>query len=292
MLPAQPGVLAPVPRAARFLALDRRADADLAEALDALAAVRVDGGLLVGLGPSLLAPLGVSVPGLRPMPALLGPAGAMPVTPADLWVRVAGDDPGDVHHRTRAALAALRPFTVIDEVDGFVYAGGRDLTGYEDGTENPRDEAAAAAALARGHGPGFDGGSVVAVQRWVHDLRVYDRMTRPEQDDCIGRDRDSNAELPDAPPSAHVKRTAQESFDPAAFVVRRSMPWRDARGAGLEFVAFGRSLDAFEAQLRRMVGLDDGVPDALFRFSRPVRGATYWCPPVAGASVDLRALGR
>ena len=48
-----------------------------------------------------------------------------------------------------------------------------------------------------------------------------------------------NEELEDAPESAHVKRTAQEDFEPEAFVVRRSMPWADATSEGLEFVAFG-----------------------------------------------------
>jgi putative iron-dependent peroxidase len=37
-----------------------------------------------------------------------------------------------------------------------------------------------------------------------------------------------------------------------------------------------------------MMGLDDGI-DSLFRFTRPVTGAYYWCPPVA-AGAD-RALG-
>jgi putative iron-dependent peroxidase len=88
-----------------------------------------------------------------------------------------------------------------------------------------------------------------------------------------------------------VKRTAQETFDPEAFVLRRSMPWAEGARAGLVFVAFGRSFDAFEAQLNRMMGLEDGVTDALFRFTRPVTGAYYWCPPAKGARLDLRALG-
>ena len=64
--------------------------------------------------------------------------------------------------------------------------------------------------------------------------------------------------------------------------MRRSLPWADATRAGLMFVAFGKSFDAFEAQLRRMVGEDDGIVDALFRFTRPVSGAYFWCPPLRG----------
>jgi len=97
--------------------------------------------------------------------------------------------------------------------------------------------------------------------------------------------------LKDAPPSAHIKRTAQEDFEPPTFVVRRSMPWALGQQAGLVFVAFGKSFDAFEAQMRRMVGQDDGVTDALFKISKPVTGAFFWCPPLHEGRLDLRLLG-
>ena len=74
-------------------------------------------------------------------------------------------------------------------------------------------------------------------------------------------------------------------------MLRRSMPWTEGAAAGLVFVAFGRSFDAFEAQLRRMVGVDDGITDALFRFTRPVSGSYFWCPPVKDGKLDLSALG-
>jgi putative iron-dependent peroxidase len=56
-------------------------------------------------------------------------------------------------------------------------------------------------------------------------------------------------------------------------------------------VAFGKSFDAFEARLNRMVGGEDGVADALFRFTRPMTGAYFWCPPVVDGRLDLTALG-
>jgi len=116
-------------------------------------------------------------------------------------------------------------------------------------------------------------------------------MPHKDQDNAIGRRKRDNKELDNAPSSAHVKRTAQESFTPEAFLLRRSMPWADTTRAGLVFVAFGRSLDAFEAQLRRMAGAEDGIVDALFTFTRPVTGAYYWCPPLRKGRLDLRAVG-
>ncbi|MCE2998702.1 MAG: Dyp-type peroxidase, partial [Betaproteobacteria bacterium] len=68
------------------------------------------------------------------------------------------------------------------------------------------------------------------------------------------------------------------------------MPWTEGQRCGLVFTAFGRSLDAFEAQLRRMLGVEDGTSDALFQFTRPLSGAYFWCPPVKGGRLDLSAI--
>jgi putative iron-dependent peroxidase len=84
-------------------------------------------------------------------------------------VLVRGEDLGDLLHLTRKVQKALAPaFVIRHVVDAFRHAlgesgHGRDLTGYEDGTENPDGEAAEEAAFARGLGPGLDGSSFVAV---------------------------------------------------------------------------------------------------------------------------------
>ncbi|MEZ4320370.1 MAG: Dyp-type peroxidase [Myxococcota bacterium] len=286
----QTAILADVPKHAAFVFLDLRHGHGPREALGPLARAAHPDHLLVGFGSRLLSALETSIEGMRPMPALVAPSVSIAVTPSDLVIRVAGADPGEVLHRERAVLAGLPGFEVVDRVAGFMYSESRDLTGYEDGTENPVGDDASAAALRSGAGPGLDGSSVVAIQRWEHDLDTFESLPRHAQDHTFGRDRETNEELDDAPESAHVKRTAQEDFQPEAFMVRRSMPWRDARGAGLVFVAFGATLDPFEAVLRRMVGHDDGIVDALFGFSRPVTGATFWCPPVRDGHLDLRAL--
>ena len=278
----QPGILQPLPPLSRYLVFALEPDTDVAAGLKALVEL-VDGDATVaGIGEAPLSAIGRSVPGLRPFPPLAGPGVSIPSTPAALWLWLRGDDRGELLLRSRRIEQALAPaFRLVETWDGFKHGSGRDLTGYEDGTENPEGEEAVAAAIAA------DGSSLVAVQRWEHNFSRFEAMQPEERDHCIGRRRSDNEELDDAPESAHVKRTAQESFDPEAFVVRRSMPWADASAAGLMFVAFGHSLDAFEAQMRRMVGLDDGIVDALFRFTRPLSGAYFWCPPVKGGKLQL-----
>ncbi len=298
--PAQSGILEPVPAVARhlfFAVADETSERSaVAAALQRLAAT-VDGGeVVVGLGPSLVARLGAVVPDLKDFEPLTGPGVQVPATPVQLWCWLRGSDPGDLLHLTRRIQKTLRPaFRLRDGVDTFRHGlgasgHGKDLMGYEDGTENPSGEAAEAAALVSGRGPGLDGSSYVAIQQWVHDLDAFEALTAPEQDRHIGRRRSDNEELEDAPIWSHVKRTAQESFDPPAFMLRRSMPWMTATQAGLLFVAFGRSHRAFEVQMRRMAGAEDDVPDAMFRLSRPVSGAYLWCPPVAQGRLDLRQL--
>jgi len=244
---------------------------------------------VVGIGLPLAAALRSAIDGLRAFPAHTGPGFGVPSTQDALWCWLRGEDRGELVHLGRQFEALLEDaFVVEDVVDAFKYGSGRDLTGYEDGTENPKGEAAVAAALATG---GLQGSSFVAVQQWLHDLDAFEALSDKARDHVFGRRRSDNVELTDAPDSAHIKRTAQESFTPPAFVLRRSMPWADSDGEGLVFVAFGRTLDAFETLLAHMTGADDGVVDSLFSISRPITGASYWCPPVSGGHLDLSALG-
>jgi putative iron-dependent peroxidase len=297
----QPGILDGVPPVARYLLFNlASAGVDAAaikQALVRLAPLVNGSDVVVGVGPSLVQALGADIPKLHEFPDLSGHGVKVPSTPGTLWCWLRGSDLGDLLHVTRKVQKALAPAFVVRHVlDAFRHAWsegghGRDLTGFEDGTENPEGEAAEEAAFVHGLGEGLDGSSYVATQQWVHDLDAFEALGDQERDHAIGRRLSDNEELEDAPETSHVKRTAQESFDPEAFVLRRSMPWMLSMQAGLMFVAFGKSHAAFEAQMRRMAGHDDGITDAMFRISKPVTGAYFWCPPMRGGRLDLRRLG-
>ena len=294
MMNQRPSILLGVPRVARYLSFSSQPGVDPAASLATVKALNVDEQMVVGIGQPLVALWGGAVDALRGFPALSGPGVQIPSTQHALWVWLRGDNQGELVIRSNAIADALQnEFRLEQIVDAFKYGDadlGLDLTGYEDGTENPTGDAANAAAFVQEGAQGMVGSSFVAVQQWVHDLRSFSALVQTEQDHIIGRRKSDNAEIEDAPLSAHVKRTEQESFAPHAFVLRRSMPFAGASGEGLMFVAFGKTLDAFEVQLKRMAGLEDGTPDALFRFSRPVTGAYYWCPPVQDDRLDLSAV--
>jgi porphyrinogen peroxidase len=288
----QPGILAPAPRLARYLTLSLNFGTEPRGSLQSLADL-VDGNRTVlGFGYPLLQALRRNIEGLRTFPSYFGSGLTLPSTQEALWFWLRGSDRGELLHRSRKILSAMTAaFKCESVIEGFQYDTGRDLTGFEDGTENPQGENAIKAAIVQGEGDGLDGSSFVAVQQWVHDFARFDALSPKAQDDSVGRRKSDNEEMPEAPASAHVKRTAQESFEPHAFILRRSMPWTDGVQGGLNFVAFGKSLDAFEAQLKRMVGAEDGIIDGLFQYTRPINGSYFWCPPLRNGQLDLRALG-
>lgn len=287
----QPGILAPLPAFSRhlFFELNHR---DLAPEYLVSLAHEVDGeSVVIGLGASLTKAVDADIPGLLTFPGISGPGVDLPSTPSALWCWLRGNNPGELFHGSRALENLLAPaFSLIQNIELFRYGNGRDLTGYEDGTENPKGQSAREAAIITAADHPLAGSSFVAVQQWIHDFDHFEAMTAPQRDDVIGRRQEDNAELKEAPPSAHVQRTAQETFEPPAFMLRRSMPWTEGERGGLMFVAFGHSFYAFDAALRRMAGLEDGLVDALFEFSRPLSGAYFWCPPVSEGRLDLSVL--
>jgi len=288
----QPGILDAVPPQGRHLFFTLKLGADPSTALINLQKSTDGSRIVVGFGFSLIQALDKKIPTMRHFPSQTAPGVEIPSTPFALWCWIRDEDKGEILHITRLFKRLLGgAFQLEKVVDTFRYGDGRDLTGYEDGTENPQGDAMMETTMVETQSPELVGSSFAVVQQWVHDLDKFQAMPQDEQDNTIGRRKSDNEELEHAPESAHVKRTAQESFSPEAFMLRRSMPWSEQDKEGLMFVAFAKSFEPFEAQLSRMIGEEDGIIDALFKFTRPISGSYFWCPPVNGSELNLTALG-
>jgi len=204
-----------------------------------------------------------------------------PGTQGDLLVWLHGDR-HDLNVQCAMAIGqALAGIATLErEVHGFTWLDSRDMTGFIDGTENPRGDDARAAALIP-EGRTGAGGSFVLTQQWVHDLAHFGALEVSEQESVIGRTRHDSVELDDAPPTAHVRRTDVKVDGQPLRIYRRSMPWGGLRQQGLYFLAFSREIMIFAMQLDRMFGrAEDGLMDRLTEFSTPVSGAYWFAPPV------------
>src|SRR5262245_4361151 len=144
----QPGILELPPRAAHYVTLALTADASPRAILDRLRGLHSDTSLVVGIGEPFARALGITIPGLTSFPAkLTRGAVSVPSTQAALWLQARADDSGESLRILRRAVAVLGAgLRVEEDVVAFKHDIGRDLSGFEDGTENPKGDAAAAAA--------------------------------------------------------------------------------------------------------------------------------------------------
>ena len=140
-----------------------------------------------------------------------------------------GAEPDVTWQSARAALLAGDAAQLAAEQPGFTYLGGRDITGFIDGTANrPVRRAADVALVPPGHTG--EGGSHVLTMRWVHDLVAFSQLSVREQHRVIGRTRADSIELSDAekPRTAHIARVEMtvdgqelKIFDAAFRMARR-----------------------------------------------------------------------
>jgi putative iron-dependent peroxidase len=222
--------------------------------------------------------------GLRPFRAVTANGRVAPATGGDLFLQITSgrhDLNLDLAMRLARRLQPLA--TVADEIHGFRYLDSRDLTGFIDGTENPKGKARAAAALIGEEDRPFAGGSYVAVQRYVHDLERWRMLDDREQEQIFGRTKRGGVELSRAkkPQTAHISRVVIERDGAELQILRQSYPWGTVREAGLYFAAYTKSLDVFDVMLARMMGTTgDGLHDRLMEFSRAVTGATFFVPSI------------
>ena len=175
----------------------------------------------------------------------------------------------------RQAIAALASVAVVaEETSSWPYQHDRDLTGFIDGSENPDLIDARDVAVIADGSPGA-GSSILLLQKWTHDAPAWESLPVPQQEAVIGRTKADSVELDDKPPDSHVARSDQDEFGK---IFRRNMPYGTATDHGTMFVGFSAEQRRLRQMLESMVGLTDGVRDALTRYTQPVTGAYYVVP--------------
>ena len=163
---------------------------------------------------------------------------------------------------------------MAEETSSWPYRHDRDLTGFIDGSENPTLIEAPDIALIPEGSPGA-GGTILLLQKWVHDASAWESLPVSDQELVIGRRKPDSVELEDKPADSHVASTDQDVFGK---IFRRNMPYGTVSDHGTMFVGFSATQRPLTAMLESMAGLDDGSPDALTRFTTALTGAYYFVP--------------
>jgi putative iron-dependent peroxidase len=211
---------------------------------------------------------------------VIGPDGfVIPATQHDAVLWFSGSAYDVIFDAARAAIANLDAFaSVADESASWPYRHDRDLTGFIDGTENPSLIDAPDIALIPEGSPGA-GGTILLLQRWIHDATAWEALPVAGQERVMGRTKDESIESPDRTSDSHVGRTDQERFGK---IFRRNMPYGTVTDHGTMFVGFTADQRRTTEMLQSMAGLTDGIRDALTRYARPLTGAHYFVPSTQG----------
>jgi putative iron-dependent peroxidase len=180
----------------------------------------------------------------------------------------------------------------VDEVHGFKNFDDRDLIGFVDGTENPRGQGVADAALVGQEDAAFAAGSYVLVQKYLHDIKGWNALSTEAQENIIGRKKLSDIELDASvkPTCSHSSLTTIEENGKELKVLRDNMPFGSAAQGefGTYFIGYCRTPRTLEQMIENMfVGRPPGNYDRLLDFSRAVTGNLFFAP----SATFLDALG-
>ena len=208
--------------------------------------------------------------------------GLAPATQHDLMIHIQSLRQDVTMGLAQAVVEAFEGiWQVAHETHGYRLIENRGYDGFVDGTENPKDDARAPAAVIA---DGLDdaGGSYVLFQKYRHDLKKWSHSDLKQQETCIGRTKDSDEELDDRAEDSHLHRTDLKENEVSLKILRRSLPYGQLTGEhGLMFVAYCSRLHNIEAQLLSMFGETDGKIDLILRhLTTAISGAYYYAPSV------------
>lgn len=220
---------------------------------------------------------------LRPFKEMKCEDRVAPAQSYDLYIEIRGDR-ADVNHIVSSKVSELLGDSVelVEQVRAFRYLDGRDLTGFVDGTENPKGpHRRQIALLSEEQDQAFAGGSYLHIQRYRHNLNLWNTLAVKNQEDVFARTKIDNVEYQteDKPITAHIKRAnIKDEQGKSIEIVRQSMPYGDMKTQGLFFVSYCQSPTPFEQMLESMIFGENGHFDHMLKYTQAETGAAFFVP--------------
>jgi putative iron-dependent peroxidase len=221
---------------------------------------------------------------LKPFPEMSCEDRTAPANHYDLYIEIRSDR-SDVNHIVSSKVCALLGESVelVEQVRAFRFLDGRDLTGFVDGTENPRGMHRRKIALvSEEEDADFAGGSYLHIQRYKHNLNLWNTLEVKGQEDVFARTKIDNEEYSSENklPTSHIKRTSlKDEHGKSVEILRQSMPYGDMKIQGLFFTSYCSSPQPFEAMLKSMIyGDESGNFDHMLKYTQAETGAAFFAP--------------
>ncbi len=222
---------------------------------------------------------------LAPFPDMHSEDRHAPVVPSDLFIQIRADR-ADICHAAGVDVYELLKGHVelLEQVKGFRYLDGRDLTGFVDAPDNPKGLHKLDVAIVGDEDDKYLGGSYIHIQRYRYNLDRWNQLPVEKQELVMGRTKSDNmAFLPQKLPRfSHAKRTQikDDEGNPIE-ILKQSMPYGNMKVQGLFFVSCARSSRPFTRILEsRIFGDETGSYDKLLDFTEAETGAAYFAPSI------------
>ncbi|WP_158972262.1 Dyp-type peroxidase [Paraglaciecola sp. L3A3] len=222
---------------------------------------------------------------MAPFPSMQCEDRGAPITPGDLFIQIKADRTDICHAIGTEVIQLLKPHVdLYEEISGFRYLDGRDLTGFVDGTENPKGMRKFAVAIVGDQDQEFAGGSYIHVQRYRHLMTKWQLLAVHNQEEIFGRSKADNIEFDSDKKAqfAHTKRTNLKDADGKSVeILRQSMPYGNMTVQGLYFISCASSPKPFTDMLRSMIfGDEQGEYDKLLDYTVAETGCAYFAPSI------------
>lgn len=170
--------------------------------------------------------------------------------------------------------------TSTEEIHGFRYWDGRSILGFVDGTENPHQNERAYFALIGDCDLAYKGGSYLFVQKYVHDLTAFEKLSTEDHVKVIGRYKRTDIEMPDniKPSNSHI---ASANIGDDLKIIRDNMHFGNISTYEMRtyFIAYASTFTTVKKMLNNMfIGSPEGNYDRLLDFSTPKTGTLFFVP--------------
>jgi len=199
----------------------------------------------------------------------------------DLHFHIRADNTSICYDMAYAISDILDPVAVsVEEIHGFRYWDSRSILGFVDGTENPHGQDRELFSMIRDEDLVYKGGSYLFVQKYIHDLTAWKRLSTEQQEKVIGRYKSNDIEMADdvKPSNSHI---ALANIGDDLKIVRDNMPFGNmsTNEMGTYFIAYASTFTTVQKMLSNMfIGVPEGNYDRILDFSTAKTGSLYFVP--------------